>query len=104
MGRIAYCKAKFPLQGKYAYVIDSGVDSSGFDDKLIIKTFNYEGETADYTLANTVSVSEGGVMRYYSSIDDLYDILQPDTVINYGLNTKGEIDSISIPADEYDWS
>jgi len=102
MGRIAYCKAKFPLQGKYAYVIDSGVDSSGFDDKLIIKTFNYEGETADYTLANTVSVSEGGVMRYYSSIDDLYDILQPDTVINYGLNTKGEIDSISIPADEYD--
>ena len=41
-------------------------------------------------------------MRYYSSIDDLYDILQSDTVINYGLNTKGEIDSISIPADEYD--
>ncbi|NLB80206.1 MAG: hypothetical protein GX800_00995, partial [Clostridiaceae bacterium] len=106
-GRIAYYDAQSTINGSYAYVIDSYVDYGGFDKRLQIKAFTFEGELVPLTGASRITVSEGDApaVSYKSTdaggfdFDGLLAEIPTGTVITFDVNSQGEVNQIGLPVD-----
>ncbi|MCK9479330.1 MAG: S-layer homology domain-containing protein, partial [Firmicutes bacterium] len=53
-GRIAYYEAQSSLSSNYAFVIDADVHSSGFENRLSVKAFTFDGEVVIFTGATRI--------------------------------------------------
>ncbi|MCK9479521.1 MAG: hypothetical protein M0R40_08510, partial [Firmicutes bacterium] len=110
-GRIAHCEAPTSLRD-YAFVIDSMVYSSNMQNKLLLKTFTYDGAVDIFTGAAKISLIEENStgtktkLTIYKSDggDEATDTfgglkakIEAATVITFSVNSQGEINKIALP-------
>jgi hypothetical protein len=105
-GRIAHYEAQSSLTRNYAYVIDTGIHDAGFEDRLQIKAFTFDGEVVTFTCATNVTVIKGKAKpEYYNKKDDmgaLKDLIAVDSVITFSVNQQGEINRLALPVTSSD--
>ena len=109
-GRIAHYEAQSSLTRNYAYVIDTGIHNAGFEDRLQIKAFTFDGEIVTFTCAQNVTVIKEKADKtsteteYYKKddMDDLKDLIAVDSVITFSVNSQGEINRLALPGTNTD--
>jgi hypothetical protein len=109
-GRIAHYEAQSSLTRNYAYVIDTGMHDAGFEDRLQIKAFTFDGEVVTFTCATNVTVikekagaaSTESVYFKKDDMDDLKDLIPVDSVITFSVNSQGEINRLALPGSNSD--